>query len=229
VVSTFVAIFTVDRLGRRFLFLQGGIQMIVALTVTAITLGVEFGKYTTASLPSDVAIGILIVICVFVSAFAWSWGPLGWLVPSEIQTMETRPAGMSAAVLTNFLFSFVIGQAFLSMLCSMQWGVFLFFAGFVVIATLFIYFLLPEVKGVPVERVQALFATHPVWRRVMGAHADEILLREKSRDLSCRAASAERANGKMFHENGLNGVTAVAAENKPAAFGTDVVNGSYTK
>ena len=39
-----------------------------------------------------------------------SWGPLGWLVPSEIQTLETRPAGMSAAVTANVLFSFIIGE-----------------------------------------------------------------------------------------------------------------------
>jgi len=64
VVSTFVAIFTVDRLGRRFLFLEGGFQMIIALVVTAITLGVEFSTYNTANLPSSVAIGVLIVICV---------------------------------------------------------------------------------------------------------------------------------------------------------------------
>ena len=50
------------------------------------------------------AIGLLVVICIYVSGFAWSWGPLGWLVPSEIQTLETRPAGMSAAVITNFFF-----------------------------------------------------------------------------------------------------------------------------
>jgi hypothetical protein len=31
-------------------------------------------------LPDDVAIGVIVLICVFVSAFAWSWGPLGWLV-----------------------------------------------------------------------------------------------------------------------------------------------------
>ena len=43
------------------------------------------GKYNTSNLPSDVAIGVLVVICVFVAGFAWSWGPLGWLVPSEIQ------------------------------------------------------------------------------------------------------------------------------------------------
>ena len=64
-------------------------------------------------------------------------GPLGWLVPSEIQPLETRAAGQSITVFVNFLFSFVIGQSFLSMLCSMQWGVFLFFAAFVVMMTVY--------------------------------------------------------------------------------------------
>jgi hypothetical protein len=78
-----------------------------------------------------VAIGVLVVICVFISGFAWSWGPLGWLVPSEIYSLETRAAGTASAVFFNFLFTFVIGQSFLSMLCAMRFGVFLFFAGFV--------------------------------------------------------------------------------------------------
>jgi hypothetical protein len=71
--------------------------------VTGVVLGVEFSKYNN-TLPNGVAIGVLIVICVFVAGFAWSWGPLGWLVPSEIQTLETRAAGMSCAVVVNFLF-----------------------------------------------------------------------------------------------------------------------------
>ena len=100
-------------------------------------------------------------------------------MPSEIQTLETRAAGMSSAVLINFFFSFLIGQLFLSMLCAMEWGVFLFFAAWVVIMTLFIYFLLPETKGVPTERVQALFAKHPVWKKVMGAAvAEDIILQD---------------------------------------------------
>ena len=41
-------------------------------------MGVEFSKYNTSNLPSGVAWGILVVICFFVMAFAWSWGPLGW-------------------------------------------------------------------------------------------------------------------------------------------------------
>ena len=235
--------------------------MLVGLVTTGVVLAVEFSTYSTADLPKDVAIGLLIVICVYVSAFAWqaacgraalraaaglrrrahlprcavrtaaptplpcppcrSWGPLGWLVPSEIQTLETRPAGMACAVSVNFLFSFVIGQAFLSMMCAMevsarrgwrgqrcaapaactmgarrrarrlqdgterrvssardhhplQWGVFVFFAGWVAVMTALVWFFLPETKGVPVESVPALFARHWAWSRVMGQHAEEV-------------------------------------------------------
>ena len=52
----------------------------------------------------------------FSAGFAWSWGPLGWLVPSEIQTLETRAAGMSVAVTVNFLFSVCGGM------CVCVWG-----------------------------------------------------------------------------------------------------------
>ena len=54
-------------------------------------------------------------MCIYDAGFSWSWGPLGWLVPSEIQAMDVRGAGMGAAVIINFLFTFFIGQAFLSM------------------------------------------------------------------------------------------------------------------
>ena len=204
VLATFVAIFTVDKAGRRRLFLVGGIQMVLALVCTGVLIGVEFGKYGT-NLPQGTAIAILIVICVFVSAFAYSWGPLGWLVPSELQTLETRAAGMSSAVVVNFLFSFVIGQAFLSMLCSMRWGVFIFFAAWGVVMTIFIFFLLPETKGVPVEKVQVLFAQHPTWRKVMGASAaDDIIYRDASQSNARLAMAA--ANGQI--------VTKTAASNK---------------
>jgi sugar porter (SP) family MFS transporter len=176
VAATLVAIFSVDRLGRRFWFIEGGIQMGISMIVTAVVLAVEFSKYPSGVLPSSTAIGVLVVICVFVAAFAWSWGPLGWLVPSEIHPIHTRAAGMSLCVSVNFLFSFVIGQTFVSMLCAMEWGVFIFFAAFVVTATLFVILLLPETKGVPVEKVAVLFARHRLWRKMMSPRiADDII------------------------------------------------------
>lgn len=54
------------------------------------------------------------------SASLCAGGPLGWLYPSEIQPLETRSAGQGIATLVNLLFSFVIGQTYLTMLCSMK-------------------------------------------------------------------------------------------------------------
>ena len=68
----------------------------------------------------QMAIAIIVMVCIFTSGFAWSWGPLGWLVPSEIQPLETRSTGQAITVSTNFIFTAVIGQAFLTMLCTMQ-------------------------------------------------------------------------------------------------------------
>ena len=51
------------------------------------------------------------------------------------------------------------------MLCHMRWGAFLLFAGFVVIATIYVFFLVPETKGMPIEEIDLVFASHRVWKR----------------------------------------------------------------
>lgn len=87
--------------------------------VIGLVLKYEFGDGTKA-LSKSVAIVVVLLICIYVAAFAWSWGPLGWLVPSEIQPLETRATGQAITVAFNFLFSFCIGQAFLSMMCHLR-------------------------------------------------------------------------------------------------------------
>ena len=49
----------------------------------------------------------------------------------------------------NFLMTFVVGQSFLSMMCAMKFGIFLFFAGMVCLMSVFVYVVLPETQGVP--------------------------------------------------------------------------------
>lgn len=75
-----------------------------------------------------------------------SWGPLGWLIPSEIQPLETRCVGQSFATAVNFLVAFVIGQSFLATLCAMRWGAFLFYATFVLAAVIFAAVCMAETK-----------------------------------------------------------------------------------
>eukprot|EP00850_Spirogloea_muscicola_P002656 SM000010S04294 [mRNA] locus=s10:697628:700296:- [translate_table: standard] len=168
VVSTLVGIYVVDRRGRKVLFLEGGIQMTIMQVVIAVVLAIKFGN-GDKTLSKAWAWIVVALICIYVAGFAWSWGPLGWLVPSEIQPLETRSAGQAITVSVNFLFTFAIGQAFLSMLCNFQFGIFLFFAGWVVIMTIIVYFFLPETKGVPIEDMADVWRAHWFWRRVVPA------------------------------------------------------------
>lgn len=111
---------------------------------------------------------VVVLVCVYVCAFAWSWGPLGWLIPSETFPLETRAAGFACAVSSNMFFTFLIAQAFLSMLCHMRAGIFFFFAGWIVIMGIFVLFFLPETKGVSIDEMEEkAWKKHPVWKRFM--------------------------------------------------------------
>ncbi|KAF5804611.1 putative major facilitator, sugar transporter, major facilitator superfamily [Helianthus annuus] len=162
--ATLVAVFCVDKLGRRFLLIEAAIQMFIAQVVTGGILA-AFLK-STNTLPKQYAYLVLLLICVFVSGFAWSWGPLGWLIPSEIFPLETRTAGFFCAVSMNMIFTFIIAQAFLTMLCHMRAMIFFFFSGWIVIMGLYAYALLPETKGVSIDEMnEKVWKKHWLWKR----------------------------------------------------------------
>jgi hypothetical protein len=64
----------------------------------------------------------MLQVCVFIASFRWGWGPLGWLVPSKIQPLNTRSAGQSITTFVQLTSGATVGQTFLSMLCSMKYG-----------------------------------------------------------------------------------------------------------
>ncbi|CAL9089791.1 unnamed protein product, partial [Musa textilis] len=165
VFATTVSIATVDKFGRRVLFLEGGIQMVVSQVAVGAILGTFFGDAGTGKLSPALANLVLALICVYVAAFAWSWGPLGWLVPSEIFPLNIRSAGQSIVVGVNFLFTFIIAQLFLMALCHLKSGLFHLFAAFVVVMTLFVVFLVPETKGVPIEEMTLVWKKHWFWKK----------------------------------------------------------------
>ncbi|XP_050249746.1 sugar carrier protein C-like [Quercus robur] len=107
--ATLVSIYGTDRWGRRFLFLEGGIQMLIFQVLVTIFIGWKFGVTgQVIDLPKWFAGLIVFFICAYVAAFAWSWGPLGWLVPSEIFPLEIRSAAQGITVSVNMLFTFIV-------------------------------------------------------------------------------------------------------------------------
>nr|QNC69514.1 sugar carrier protein [Annona sp. ZA-2020] len=187
--STLVSIATVDRWGRRVLLIGGGIQMIVCQVAVAIILGLKFG--TNKELSKSFSILVVVIMCLFVAAFGWSWGPLGWTVPSEIFPLETRSAGQSITVAVNLFFTFVIAQSFLSLLCSFKFGIFLFFAGWITIMTVFVAVFLPETKGVPIEEMILIWRKHWFWKTVMPPIQDAEESIEKAAEFD------DQGNGKI--------------------------------
>lgn len=169
VCCTIVAISVVDRLGRKVLFMEGGIQMFSAEVVVGTLMAIYMNPTTGVLGGTGTGDVILAFICIFVAGFAWSWGPLAWLVPSEICPIEIRSTGQAINVFVNFLFTFAIGQAFLSMLCAFKFGIFYFFAGFVVLMTIFSAWFIPETRGVPIEEIKQIYKAHWFWSKVRGA------------------------------------------------------------
>lgn len=132
----------------------------------AITLGLKFGE--GEPIPKGIGIFLVIVICLFVLAYGRSWGPLGWLVPSEIFPLETRSAGQSVVVCVNMIFTALVAQLFLMSLCHLKYGIFLLFGGLVFIMSCFVFFLLPETKQVPIEEIYLLWQNHWFWKKIVG-------------------------------------------------------------
>lgn len=130
---------------------------------------------STNQIDHGIAIWVVVLVCLYVASFAWSWGPLGWLIPSEIFPLSTRTAGYAFAVSSNMLFTFVIAQAFLSMMCHMRAGIFFFFGAWIVLMGLFVIFLLPETtKSIPIEEmIEKVWKQHWFWKRFMDEDSDE--------------------------------------------------------
>jgi sugar porter (SP) family MFS transporter len=163
--STLVSIATVDRYGRRVLFLTGGLVMIACQVAVAWIMGSQIGRDGESAMARRYSVAVLALTCVFSAAFGWSWGPLTWVIPGEIFPVEIRSAGQGISVAVNLGATFVLTQTFLAMLCSFKYATFLYYAAWVAVMTAFVWAFLPETKGVPLEAMGAVWARHWYWRR----------------------------------------------------------------
>ncbi|KAI9157355.1 hypothetical protein LWI28_021179 [Acer negundo] len=145
-IMTGIAVLVVDRLGRRPLLL-GGVSGIV---ISLFLLGSYYIFLDNA--PAAAVAALLL----YVGCYQLSFGPIGWLMISEIFPLRLRGRGLSIAVLVNFGANAIVTFAF-SPLKALLGAGFLFYA-FGVIAVLsivFIYFIVPETKGLTLEEIEA--------------------------------------------------------------------------
>lgn len=161
VLSTFV----IDRYGRKVLFMAGGVQMVVCQVAIAWIMGAKIGNGGEAAMAHPYAVAVLVFTCLHTAGFGWSWGPLGWVIPSEIFPVDIRSAGQAMNVSIGLCLTFVQTQSFLAMLCRFKYATFAYYAAWVAVMTIFIALFLPETKGIPLESMGTIWVKHWYWKR----------------------------------------------------------------
>jgi MFS family permease len=146
---TVVSLFVVDRFGRRPVLLTGVAGACIAL----IGAGVCFANGVT-----DGAL-IIGLFCVFVAFFAFSLGPIKWIVISEIFPTYVRARAMGVATVAVWITDIVVNQTF--PIVRDQFGIsamFFAFASFLAIQFVVVFSKLPETKGLSLEDILTLWS-----------------------------------------------------------------------
>ncbi|MBB2204666.1 sugar porter family MFS transporter [Gluconacetobacter takamatsuzukensis] len=148
VAATFLAIGLVDRWGRRPMLISGLIVMSIGMAL----LGLSPSDGVRAATGQALAVGGM--VC-FVSGFAFSAGPVIWVLCAEIQPLQGREFGVACSTVTNWVANMIVGASFLTLMDRLGLsGAFWLYAGlnalFVVLIALFV----PETRGLTLERIE---------------------------------------------------------------------------
>ncbi|CAL5027135.1 unnamed protein product [Urochloa decumbens] len=163
-VATLLSSFVMDRIGRKFLFIFGGLGMMICEVAISWIMADHLGKQE-GIMPGNYATSVLVLIWMCTFSFGLSWAPLRYVVPSEIYPVEVRSAGQAMSISITFCISFLELQVFIALLCTMKYVVFLLFVICLLAMTIFVVMFLPETKGVPIESMGSVWAQHWFWRR----------------------------------------------------------------
>lgn len=151
---TLVAVFTVEKLGRRPLLICGSIGMAVG----------AFGVALTFGNPS-LSMVCMLSIMVYSASFMFSWGPITWVLIAEIFPNTIRGAAVAIAVAFQWIFNFIVSSSFVPMFNMHltagdnfgHWFTYGLYGIICVIAAIFVWKLVPETKGKTLEDMSKLW------------------------------------------------------------------------
>ncbi len=154
ILFTLVAIFTVEKWGRKPLLITGSIGMAIGAFGVALTFG-------NASL----SLVTMLSIMVYSASFMMSWGPICWVLISEIFPNTIRGAAVAIAVAFQWIFNWIVSSSFVPMFNMHltpgdhfgHWFTYGLYGTICIIAALFVWRLVPETKGKTLEDMSKLW------------------------------------------------------------------------
>lgn len=143
---TFVAIAYSDKIGRKPLLYIGLSGMLISLLVLSFVFLFDYSflKYFS-----------VIFCALYIVSFSMSLGPIGLLLISEVFPLRFRGSAMSFAIVSNFIFNFIVTWMFPIALDKIGgFLTFLIFALTCIVSILFVRFFVPETKGISLEEIE---------------------------------------------------------------------------
>ncbi len=153
-IFTFVAMFTVDKIGRKPLIYIGSVGMIIGFMLLGVSLKLQ-----------SVGIVSLIGVLVFIGSFALSMGPVVWVMLSEMFPNKMRSVAMSVAVAAQWAANYVVSQSFPIVMGSdvnngSTWNgslPYFIFIGFIILIVFLTMKYIPETKGKTLEEIEGFW------------------------------------------------------------------------
>ncbi|BFI99338.1 D-xylose transporter XylE [Priestia megaterium] len=152
VIFTVIAILTVDRLGRKPLLITGSIGMAIGM----------FGVASMA-FSNIIGIGTLVFIIIYTASFMMSWGPICWVLISEIFPNKIRGRAVAIAVAAQWAANYFISSTYPVMMEYSGGLTYGFYGLMSVLSALFVWKFVPETKGRTLEQMENM------WRKKQGA------------------------------------------------------------
>ncbi|KAH0043247.1 quinate permease, partial [Aureobasidium melanogenum] len=195
-------LFLIDKLGRRKLLMIGATGGSVCMWIIGgYLLGTDGKRNGTELGPGGIA--AVFFFYLWTTFYSPSWNGTPWVLNSEMFDSNTRSLGQASAAANNWFWNFIISrftpQMFLNMGPS-GCGVYFFFASMMMVSIVFVWFLVPETKSIPLEAMDRLFEVKPV-RKANKVVIEEVRLREEEFRHDAEGAGLDAAKQDVvYHE-----------------------------
>ncbi|KAH8657985.1 general substrate transporter [Xylariales sp. PMI_506] len=166
-------LFLIESVGRRKLLIIGSVggSLCMWFLGAYIKIANSAANTTNTKLTSG-GIAAIFFFYLWTAFYSPTWNPTPWVLNSEMFDQNTRSLGQASAAANNWFWNFIISRFTPQMFLKMGYGVYFFFASLMLLSAIFVYFLIPETKSLPLEAMDRLFEIKPVWK------ANEVVMEE---------------------------------------------------
>ncbi|PWN47063.1 general substrate transporter [Violaceomyces palustris] len=179
--SLIYILFLVETVGRRNLLMIGGLGGALSMYYIGGYIAIAKPQLKTSGSLDGAGISALVFFYIWTVFYSPTYNPTPWVINAEMFPQHARTIAQTSGSASNWLYNFAISRATPYMFRDMGYGVYLFFASLMILSVIYIFFLLPETKGVPIESMNDLFSIRPV-RHAHSQVMSELQARERISD-----------------------------------------------